>query len=138
MEFKMNIWGLIILIAGILAAVSVFLAWFSYMGFSATGWDIYDMGSYYKYSLFPLLILIAAIVAIIFALFELLGIELLDKTITRIITLVLGVVILVLALVIANDADFKHIAYGGMLEFVAALVLIIVPLLLILKVLPDN
>jgi len=137
MEFKMNIWALIILIAGILAAVSVFLAWFSFMGFSATGWDIYGQ-TYYKYNLFPLLILIAAIVAIVLALFELLGIELLDKTITRIITLVLGVVILVLALVIANDADFKNIAYGGMLEFVAALVLIIVPLLLILKVLPDN
>jgi len=139
MEFKMSIYGILLLIAGIVALVAVFLSWTT--GISFTGWDIFGMRSYpgAPWEVYvPLIVLILAIVAILFALCELLDIGLLDKMVKNIIVLVVGVLMVVLLLLFPDDlSKIGNAGIGYFLSLIAGILLILVPLLSMLKVLPE-
>jgi len=140
MGFKMNTLGLIVLIAGLIALVAVFLAWASAYGHSTTGWDFFgyrDLPGVSWKVYIPLFVLILAIVTVLFSLLSLFGTDILGDQ-TKIVYIVLGVVILVLAFIFASEGELKYAGIGLILEFVAGLALIIVPLLAMFKVIPEN
>ena len=138
MKFKMSLFGLLVLIAGLIALIAVFLAWATGYGHSASGWDVFDIDGH-KYRYFPLIVLIVAILVILVGFFELFEIKLLDEMLTRILVIIFGVLIFVLPLLVALDMRHPGISMGiGLiLEFVAGLILIIVPLLAMFKLLPE-
>ena len=133
MEFKMNIYGLLILIAGLLAVVSFFVTWSS--PGTVTGLDLMKFGGDFK-AYIPLIVLILGIIAILFAMFEFMGISF-DALVQKIIVLVLGVIVLILPLVMM-EFKFTHVGFGFWLAVVSGLLLIVFPLLVLLKVLPEE
>ena len=140
MGFKMNTLGLIVLIAGLIALVAVFLAWFSAYGHSVSGWDFFGYrdipGVSWKVYI-PLFVLILAVVVVLFSLLSLFGTEIFGEM-SKIVYIILGALILVLAIIFAHEGELKYAGIGLILEFVAALALIIVPLLAIFKVIPEK
>ncbi|MDR0198497.1 MAG: hypothetical protein LBI08_01980 [Methanomassiliicoccaceae archaeon] len=139
METKMNMYGLLVLIAAVVALVAVFLAWTSGGGFSITGWQYYnewhalaDIWEIY----IPLIVLILAIVAIVFALLEFVGVSF-NAMMQKVIVMVIGVLILLFVIIFANKMEFKYMGIGIYLDLIAGILLIVVPLLALLKVLPE-
>jgi len=136
MGFKMNTYGLLVMIGAIIALVAVFLAWISGFGESVSGWKVYSelKGLDWRINI-PLIVTILAIVCIVFALLEALEISFNDL-VQKIMVMVIGALIVVLALLFI-DGHYDMAGIGLYLEIVAGIILIVVPLLAILKVLPE-
>jgi hypothetical protein len=137
MEFRPNIYGILLMVAGLVALISVFLAWVSFWGFSISGWEFFNDYGFiddWKTNI-PLIVMILAIVAIVFALLEFTGISF-DAQIQRIIVMMIGALIVVLTFIFV-DGEFDYVGIGMYLAIIAGLLLVIVPLLVMLRVLPE-
>jgi hypothetical protein len=139
MEFKMNILGLIFLVGGLLALISIFLNWWSvsFLGVtlaSFTGLDfITDGGGAEQF--YMIMVLVLAIAAIVLALLEFMGMG--NMIMTRIPVIVAGALIVVFSILTMKD-DFGNASIGFYLAVIAGIVLLIAPLLNILKILPEE
>lgn len=153
MEFKMSYVGIIGVIFGIIALVSVFLGWLTVDIFgetdTASGWELFSdvdgaPDSYFRW--FPLLALIMGVIALIVYALEFVG---MGNNITRIVGIVLGVLVIVFAYMgysemvsTMNDLmpgidEFIKMAYGLYVAIIAGIGLAIAGVLGFLKVLPE-
>ena len=138
MGFKMSVAGILVLIAALLAVLSFFLAWTSIGPISWNGLDYLDTGEAVGYA--PLLIMIVGIVALILALLPMLDVKLLAAPIDKILTMVFGVLIIVFFVwcATAEGRNFDYLGIGAWLALISGILLIVVPLLALLKVLPEE
>jgi hypothetical protein len=134
MRFKISVFGSILLVAGLLMIIAVFLSWFSYSAFSISGWEIFtDSVSDSFRSNIPFLMLVFGIAAIMLAFFDLVGME---RIMVKVLALFLGIVGMILILSFLAF-DFSYLGIGVYLEIIALIVLIVVPILGLLKILPE-
>jgi|GEM_PF-6984647 len=145
MEVKINPYGLIVLIGGLLALVSLFLAWatiplFGGISASITGFDILkDAGGIDTF--YMIMILVMALVAIVFVLLRLMGTEIIPGNIQKILILVFGVLIILFSVLEMWDVfgeDWIKMGIGFYLAVVGGALILIASLLSMLNVLPDE
>jgi hypothetical protein len=157
MDMKISIFGILLLVAGALAAVALFINWFgvSAVGFAEkeTAWSMMnEEGSkeILKYSYMPIVLLVLAIVAIVVGVVSFLGLGDPLNMIMKIAAIVVGILIIVLSYLFASDVlsvlkDMgieevgAKISYeiGFYLSVVAGALMAIVSALSLLKVLPE-
>ena len=137
MEFKINHLGLIVLIAGVLALVSIFLDWWSVFGIGTSAWSMITGtgGSPEKYYATFVLVLAAAVA--VFAILEFMGMGKRSMFMTRVPVMAVGALIVVLS-TLTMRGHFDAGGIGFYLAVIAGIALLIVPLLGILRILPDE
>ena len=137
MKFKLSIYGILLLIGGILAVIALFLSWYVYSGGSTTGWEIFTAGGS-GLSFIPVVLLILSIMVIGAAIDEFIVRFASIGTILKVIALVLGVLITVLPIVLLQSIEigFASAAVGFYSTLVAGILVAVSALLSLLKVLP--
>jgi len=146
MNMKISIFGILLLVAGILAAVALFLDWWSvtFLGVKAsvTGWEFFSDGDGYRFAFIPVVLLVLAIVTILGALLEFTGLAADMNMIIKIVAIVVGILIIVLSMVVISDGFSysgwaENLAIGFYLSVVAGALIAVASLLSLLKVLPE-
>ncbi|MCL2143165.1 MAG: hypothetical protein FWH44_02780 [Methanomassiliicoccaceae archaeon] len=140
MEFKMNLFWLLMLVAGILAIAGVFLDWLSLWGNGVTGWDFFSDGTEYdggfRYYM-PVVSLVLGVLVLILALLELMDISV---PISKIIVIVLGILVIIMPFITMSEFDgfMDYLGTGFWVEVVAGALMVVLPILSIMEILPDE
>ena len=141
MEAKLNIVWLLVLIAGVLAAVGVFLAWMSEGGYSVTGWEL--VTDWAKWTddfrvYLPIVSLILGVLAILLAVLGFVGV---DLPASKLIVIIIGVLVILMPFITFSEdlgEAMKVFGIGVWIEIIAGILLVIVPILSMLKILPEE
>jgi hypothetical protein len=142
MEFKLNTYGILLLIGGILVPIALFLDWVS-VGGGFSGWDIFSEGKNMSgYFFIPLIMLVLATLAIGAAFNEFTGWRSNIENAIKAVALTVGVLIIVLPILLVVDMSsgglvVKDLAVGIYIEMAAGAIIAVSALLALLKVFPE-
>jgi len=112
MSGKANMWGVLLLIGGIMAAAAIFLDWHEFLGLGSpiTGWDIFTEGkeSDYEYYMLPLVLLASAAVAVVISAVELVR----SSKALGVLTLIIGILVIALPIFLLSDLYGELSVFG--------------------------
>jgi len=100
MNFKISIYGILLVVGGIVALIGLFLDW----TLTTTAWEIFsETGSDYNYYLLPLILLLLAVVAIGAGIDEFIGWGPTVNKIIRAVAVIAGITIVSISLFLLTD-----------------------------------
>lgn len=143
MKVKLGIAGLLLLILGVIALLSVFLSWIyleshGFVFFNVSGWTVFSEGDGHvlNYTFAPLLILVAGIVALVFGLMCILGIKM--PCIAFIAVALIGIIALLMTILFYNEIEFRLMGIGSWLAIVMSALITVAGILVTAKILPAE